>query len=81
MSDPLLLWIGCLAGALEHHAHIAKLAAAGFESIEIEPTRVYDIEDARTFLAGQGIDLDAIAPLVAGKFRSAFIRATKPAEQ
>ncbi len=58
---------------------MAKLAKAGFDGIEIEPTRVYDIEDARTFLNGQGVDVDAIAPQVEGKFMSAFIRATKPA--
>ena len=52
---------------------------AGFQGIEIEPTRVYSVEDARTFLSGQGIDVDAIAPAVDGKFMSAFIRAMKPA--
>ncbi len=72
------LWIGCIAGALRDRDYISKLANAGFESIGIEPTRIYDIEDARQFLAGQGIDVDAIAPQVAGKFMSAFVRATKP---
>lgn len=57
----------------------SKLAAAGFDSIDIEPTRVYDIEDARAFLSGEGIDVDPIAPQVEGKFMSAFIRAAKPA--
>lgn len=75
----MLLWIGCIAGALERSEYAAKLAQAGFTAIDIEPTRVYEIEDARTFLAGQGVDVDAIAPQVAGKFMSAFIRATKPA--
>lgn len=75
----MLLWVGCIAGALQDRDYIAKLAAAGFAAIEIEPTRVYDIEDARVFLSGEGIDVDAIAPLVEGKFMSAFIRATKPA--
>jgi sugar phosphate isomerase/epimerase len=56
-----------------------KLVKAGFAGIEIEPTRIYDVEDARQFLAGRGIDVDAIAPVVAGKFMGAFIRATKPA--
>ena len=73
------LWIGCIAGALRDSDYRAKLAAAGFEGIDIEPTRVYDVEDARQFLAGQGIDVDAIAPQVAGKFMSAFVRARKPA--
>jgi len=75
----MLLWVGCIAGALQDDDYAAKLAKAGFSGIEIETTRVYDIEDARTFLAGQGVDVDAIAPLVQDKFRSAFIRATKPA--
>src|SRR6202167_956852 len=74
----MLLWVGCIAGALDHDQYAGKLANAGFEGISIEPTRVYDIEDARAFLAGQGVDVDAIAPQVEGKFMSAFIRATKP---
>ena len=73
------LWIGCVAGALDEADYRAKLAAAGFEQIEIEPTRVYSVEEARRFLAGTGIDVDALAPHVEGKFASAFIRATKPA--
>ena len=56
----------------------AKLAKAGFDSIDIEPTRVYSVEDARQFLAGEGIDVDAISEQVEGKFMSAFIRAEKP---
>jgi len=75
----MLLWVGCIAGALEDYQYVAKLARAGFDSIDIEPTRVYNVEDARTFLTGQGIDVDATAPQVQGKFMSAFIRATKPA--
>lgn len=75
----MLLWVGCIAGALQDHEYVAKLAKAGFDSIDIEPTRVYNIDDARAFLAGQGVDVDAIAPQVEGKFMSAFIRATKPA--
>ena len=75
----MLLWVGCIAGALQDDQYIASLAKAGFNNIEIEPTRVYDVEDARTFLSGQGVDVDAIAPQVEGKFMSAFIRATKPA--
>jgi arsenite methyltransferase len=74
------LWVGCIAGALKDSEYTAKLAAAGFESIGIEPTRVYGIEDARQFLTAQGIDVDAIAPVVDGKFMSAFIRAVKPAQ-
>jgi arsenite methyltransferase len=75
----MLLWVGCIAGALEETDYVKKLAADGFEGIDIEPTRVYNIEDARQFLAGEGLDVDAIAPLVEGKFMSAFVRATKPA--
>ncbi len=74
----MLLWVGCIAGALRDEEYRDKLANAGFEGIEIEPTRVYGIEDARTFLTGQGIDVDAMAPAVEGKFMSAFIRAVKP---
>jgi arsenite methyltransferase len=72
------LWIGCVAGALSEEDYIKKLSTAGFNSIEIEPTRVYDIEDARNFLSGHGVDLEVAAPQVQGKFRSAFIRTTKP---
>jgi SAM-dependent methyltransferase len=75
----MLLWVGCIAGALQDEDYRAKLGKAGFDGIDIEPTRIYNIEDARTFLSGQGIDVDAIAPQVEGKFMSAFIRATKPA--
>ena len=74
----VLLWVGCIAGALEENEYHAKLTAAGFERIDIEPTRVYRIEDAREFLSGEGIDVDAIAPQIDGKFMSAFIRAVKP---
>jgi SAM-dependent methyltransferase len=74
----MLLWVDCIAGALEEYEYVAKLAKAGFDGIEIEPTRVYDVEDARTFLTGQGLDVDAIVPQVEGKFMSAFIRAVKP---
>jgi arsenite methyltransferase len=73
----MLLWVGCIAGALEESENKSKLAAAGFSSITMEETRVYNIEDARAFLTGQGIDVDAIAPQVENKFMSAFVRATK----
>ena len=74
------LWIGCIAGALSDAEYKKKLESAGFENIEVEPTRVYEIDDARQFLAGRGIDVAAIAPQVEGKFMSAFVRAYKPAE-
>jgi arsenite methyltransferase len=74
----VLLWVGCVAGALEENDYRAKLSAAGFENIGVEPTRIYRVEDAREFLASEGIDVEAIAPQVDGKFMSAFIRAVKP---
>jgi len=75
----ILLWVGCVAGALEEDDYRRKLARAGFEQIDIEPTRVYRVEEARGFLRAQGVDVDAIAPQVDGKFMSAFVRATRPA--
>jgi ubiquinone/menaquinone biosynthesis C-methylase UbiE len=75
----MLLWVGCIAGALKDYDYVAKLAKAGFDSIDIEPTRVYNIEDARAFLGMEGVDVDAIAAQVEGKFISAFVRAIKPA--
>jgi SAM-dependent methyltransferase len=73
-----LLWVGCVAGALEDREYHSKLASAGFEQIQIEPTRVYRVDDAREFLSGHNIDVDSLAPQVDGKFMSAFIRAVKP---
>jgi len=78
IRQSVLLWVGCVAGALQENEYRAKLASAGFETIEIEPTRIYRIEDAREFLSGQNIDADAIALQVDGKFMSAFVRAVKP---
>ena len=75
----MLLWVGCIAGALQDYDYVSRLAKAGFGNIDVEPTRIYGIEDARAFLSGQGVDVDAIAPQVQGKFMSAFIRAIKPA--
>ncbi|HEX3968117.1 MAG TPA: arsenite methyltransferase [Edaphobacter sp.] len=74
----MLLWVGCIAGALEQTVYQHKLEAAGFTNISFEITRTYDIEDARQFLTESGVDVNAIAPQVDGKFLSAFIRATKP---
>ena len=74
----VLAWVGCIAGALDENDYRAKLAAAGFEQVEVEPTRIHRADDARVFLAGQGIDVEKIAPQVDGKVLSAFIRATKP---
>ena len=72
------LWVGCIAGALEEKDHKAKLKAAGFADVGLEAWRVYNVADARAFLTEGGVDVDAIAPQVEGKFASAFIRATKP---
>lgn len=74
----MLLWVGCIAGALEENDYRAKLAVAGFVDIDLEVTRVYEIEDARHFLTEAGVDVDAIAPQVGGKFASMFVRAMKP---
>jgi len=79
IRQSVLLWVGCVAGALEDVEYREKLGAAGFEQIEIEQTRVYRAEDARGFLAAAGVDVDAIAPQVDGKFFSAFVRGVKPA--
>jgi len=73
------LWVGCMAGALEENEYLTKLTRAGFEVVTVEPTRIYRVEDAREQLSSSGIDVDAIAPLVDGKFMSAFVRAKKPA--
>lgn len=73
------LWVGCMAGALQEAEYVQKLQAAGFTSMEVQPTRVYHAEESRDFLAAAGLDPDRVAPLIEGKFISAFIRATKPA--
>ena len=78
IRDSMLLWVGCIAGALQRSDYQAKLETAGFTDISFEITRTYNIEDARRFLTEAGIDVDAIAPQVEGKFASAFVRATKP---
>jgi ubiquinone/menaquinone biosynthesis C-methylase UbiE len=77
----VLLWVGCIAGALDENEYRGKLAAAGFEQIEIEPTRIYKVDDAREFLSSAGIDVNAIAAEVDEKFMSAFVRAVKPLEK
>lgn len=77
VRNSMMLWVGCIAGAMEENDYLAKLKNAGFEDSSMEPTRVYNIEDARQFLTEAGVDVDAVAPQVNGKFMSAFIRATK----
>ena len=78
IRQSILLWVGCVAGALQETEYREKLAAAGFEQIEVEPTRIYRVDDAREFLSAEGIDVDAITPAVDEKFMSAFVRAIKP---
>jgi SAM-dependent methyltransferase len=78
IRESMLLWVGCIAGALDEDEYRAKLAAAGFENVTVEPTRVYRAEDAAAFLADKGLDASVIGPQVDGKFLSAFIHATKP---
>jgi SAM-dependent methyltransferase len=80
VRQSMLLWVGCLAGALEEQDYQARLGAAGFGGIEIEATRIYNVDDARQFLSEAGVDVDAIAPQVEGRFLSAFIRAAKPTD-
>jgi arsenite methyltransferase len=72
------LWVGCIAGALEEREYASKLTTAGFADVELEPWRIYEVEDARAFLTESGLDVDSIAPQVEGRFASAFIRARKP---
>ena len=79
IRQKVLLWVGCVAGALEETEYKSKLQAAGFEQIEVEPTRIYKVEESREFLASAGVNVDAIASQVDEKFMSAFIRAVKPA--
>ena len=72
------LWVGCIAGALRENEYVKKLNETGFVSIAVEPTRIYQAEEAREFLQAAGFDAEKIAPLVQDKFMSAFIRASKP---
>ncbi len=78
VRQSMMLWVGCIAGALDQHDYQSKLIAAGFAKVSFETTRVYNVEDARQFLSSSGVDVDAIAAQVEGKFLSAFIRASKP---
>jgi arsenite methyltransferase len=81
IRESVLLWVGCVAGALDESEYRNKLESAGFEQVDVEPTRIYRAADARAFLAAAGIDADAVAPEVDGKFMSAFVRAVKPTSQ
>jgi SAM-dependent methyltransferase len=74
------LWIGCIAGALDEDDYAGKLRAAGFVDVTVEPTRIYRVAEARDFLASAGIDVSTIEAEIDGKFRSAFVRAVKPAQ-
>jgi ubiquinone/menaquinone biosynthesis C-methylase UbiE len=72
------LWVGCIAGALQETEYVEKLGAAGFGAIEVEPTRVYQVEEAAEFLQAAGFDAEKVGPMVKDKFMSAFLRASKP---
>ena len=72
------LWVGCIAGALEESEYAAKLRAAGFTDVEVEPWRIYQLDDARAFLSETGLDVDGLGPQIEGRFASAFVRARKP---
>jgi arsenite methyltransferase len=74
----LELWVGCVAGALRDDDYVSKLQSAGFIEAAVEPWRIYQVDDARTFLAEAGFDVERIASAVDGKVASAFIRARKP---
>jgi len=78
IRQSVLLWVGCVAGALAEDEYRSKLAGAGFEQIEIQPTRIYRAEDARELLKAKGMDPDRIAAEADGKFMSAFVKAVKP---
>lgn len=79
IREKVLLWVGCIAGALEETEYRSKLQAAGFQDVEVEPTRIYKVQEAREFLSSAGVDVDGIASQVDEKFMSAFVRAVKPA--
>ncbi len=72
------LWVGCVAGALEEREFEALLEEVGFEESSLEPTRVYELEEARSFIEDAGLDVDALAAAVEGRILSAFVRARKP---
>ena len=80
IRQKVLLWVGCIAGALDETEYRSKLQAAGFEQIEVEPTRIYRVQEAREFLSSAGVNVDGIASQVDEKFMSAFVRAVKPAD-
>lgn len=79
LKADVLAWVGCLAGAVEETDYVARLRAAGFEEVSVEPTRVYRAEDARDFIESRGLSVEALAPHLDGKVLSAFVRARKPA--
>ena len=78
IRQSMLAWIGCVAGALDEQVYRDKLTKAGFTAIDVEPTRIYRVEDAKDFLGSSGLDADTLGPKVDGKFMSAFVRARKP---
>jgi arsenite methyltransferase len=72
------LWVGCIAGALEEHTYLEKLTHAGFERVDVEPTRIYRSDDARQFLDEAGLSDESVLAQIDGRFMSAFVRAQKP---
>jgi arsenite methyltransferase len=72
------LWVGCVAGALEEDEFVRLLGEAGFEDAEVEPTRIYGVEDARSFLESSGLDPEVVSREIDGRFMAAFVRARKP---
>jgi SAM-dependent methyltransferase len=78
VKKSLELWVGCVAGALTEAEYKTKLTEAGFTDVDVEPWRVYSIDDAKEFLAASGLDREAVASAVEGRVISAFVRATKP---
>ena len=78
IRESVLLWVGCVAGALDENEYRGKLAAAGFEGIDVEPTRIFTAKDALSFLENKGWEIADLSNQVDGKFMSAFIRARKP---
>jgi arsenite methyltransferase len=78
IRQQVLLWVGCIAGALEENDYADKLRRAGFEEVSLEPTRIYHVDDAKAFLEANGLDVEAMRDQVDGRFMSAFVRARKP---
>src|SRR5262245_19455358 len=75
------LWVGCVAGALEEREYREKLRRAGFEKIDVEPTRIYRTDDMRQSLDEAGLSDESTLAQIDGRVMSAFVRAQKPIAQ